>query len=392
MYCCARRKLEGETDMLYRKMGRTGEKISAVSLGAEHLQDKPREQVREVIDAALDYGVNYIDVFMAQADVRQYIGDALKGKRDKVMFAGHIGATLTDDGQYERSRDVKKCVAHVEDFLRRLGGDCVDVLMLHFFDDDADADGALAPGGLLDAALDLQKQGKARYIGLSSHVPTVAKRFVDTGKMDVVLFTVNPLHDTLGDVVIDALFEDKSYENVTQGRSQQRQAFFTACRRQGTAIVSMKTYGAGRLLAPDAPLGVQLTPSQCIHYALSQAGVCAAAVGCKTRGEVEAAMRYLDATDEEKDFSILSNSPLFGAKGACMYCNHCLPCPVGIDIAESTRILDAAKGGVTDALRSDYAELPVSPAACIACGACAERCPFAVDAPANMSAVARIMG
>ena len=378
--------------MIYRKLGRTGQKVSAVSLGGEWLIGKPPEQVKDVIDASLDYGVNYIDIFMSQEEVRQNIGDALKGKRDKVMLAGHLGATLTEDGQYARTRDREKCIAHIDDFIKRLGGDCVDVLMLHFFDEDADADGGLAPGGALDLALELQKQGKARYIGLSSHVPTVAKRFVDTGKIDVVLFTVNPLHDTQGDVVIDALFEDKTYEGVTQGRSAQRQAFFEACMRQGSAIVSMKTYGAGRLLQPNAPLGVQLTPAQCIHYALSQAGVAAAAVGCATRAEVDAAMTYLTATDAEKDFSVISQSPMFGAKGACMYCNHCLPCPVGIDIAESTRILDAAKGGITETLRREYAELSVSPAACLACGACASRCPFAVDAPANMRAVAELMG
>lgn len=378
--------------MIYNKMGRTGVDISAVSLGAEWLQDRPVEVAREVIDAALEYGVNYIDVFMAKTQVRDNIGQVLKGRRDKVMLAGHIGSTLTDDGQYERSRDPKKCVDHVEDFIRRCGGDCVDMLMLHFIDEDDDAQAAIAPGGLLDVALDLQKQGKARFIGLSSHVPSVAKKIVNTGKIDAVLFTVNPLHDTQGDVVIDALFEDKSYEGVTMGRSSQRLEFFAECMRQGTAVISMKTYAAGRLLAPDKPLGVAFTPVQCIHYALSQAGVCAAAVGCKTRGEVEAAMAYLTATDEEKDFSILSQSPMFGARGACMYCNHCLPCPSGIDIAESTRILDAAKGGVTASLRRAYAELSVSPAACVECGACAERCPFGVDAPANVAAVAEMMG
>jgi predicted aldo/keto reductase-like oxidoreductase len=351
--------------MQYRKMGRTGEDISVISLGAEWLTDKPLEAVREIIDTAMDYGVNYIDAFMAQGDVRSNIGAVLKGKRDKVMLAGHIGAILTEDGQYERSRDVAKCEAHVEDFLRRTGSEAVDVLMLHFVDDMDDAEACLAPGGLLEAAQKLQKAGKARYIGMSSHVPTTAKRIVDTGALDVVLFNVNPLHDTLGDgnVVIDDFFEDKSYEGITQGRSRAKMDFFASCRRQGTGIVTMKTYAAGRLLAPDDPLGVHLTPVQCIHYALSQAGVCSAAIGCKNRGEVEAAMAYLNATDEERDFSAISASPLFGARGACMYCNHCLPCPVGIDIAESTRILDAAKGGVTQALRQAYAELPISPAA-----------------------------
>ncbi len=377
--------------MIYCKMGRTGVDVSAVSLGAEHLVDKPFEEVREVVDACLDYGVNYIDVFMPQAQVRDFIGKALAGKRDKVMLAGHLGSILTDDGQYERSRDGKRAIAHIDDFLKRLGGECVDILTIHFVDEMEDADRVLAPGGLLDIAKDLQKQGKARFIGLSSHVPSVAKRIVATGAIDEVLFTVNPLHDTLGDVVIDALFEDKSYADVTGGRSPERAEFFLECRRQGTAVVSMKTYAAGRLLAPDAPLGVKLTPVQCIHYALSQAGVCAAAVGLKTRAEVKAAMAYLDATDEEKDFSAISQSKMFGQRGACMYCNHCLPCPAGIDIAESTRILDAAKGGVTPALKQAFAELNVNPAACIECGACAERCPFGVDAPANMRAVAELM-
>ena len=73
-----------------------------------------------------------------------------------------------------------------------------------------------------------------------------------------------------------------------------------------------------------------------------------------------------------------------------MYCNHCLPCPVGIDIATATLAADWASGGVNDELRSLYASLSTKPSECIACGDCVERCPFGVDGLANMERAAAL--
>lgn len=369
--------------MQYRLLGRTGVNVSEISLGAEHLVDKPQNVVTDVVSAMVDHGANYVDIFMPQAEVRTMLGNALRGKRDKMMVAGHIGAALTEDGQYLRTRDMALSVKFLEDFIQRVGGDCIDMLMLHYVDEMEDAAQVTAMDGQLELALKMKKEGKIRFIGLSSHVPSVAQHLVETDALDAVMFPVNPLHDTLNS---EDIFEDASYANVTSGRSDARRAFFAACQRHGTAIVVMKAYGAGRLFSDASPLGIKMTPSQCLHYALSQPSVATAAVGCQTVEEVERAMEYLTATDAQKDYSIIRESRIYkDQSAACMYCNHCLPCPAGIDIAATTRLLDAAyQGGVNQRLTDAYQSLAVKPDACIECGGCNTRCPFGVDAQFNM--------
>ncbi|MCK4298061.1 MAG: 4Fe-4S dicluster domain-containing protein, partial [Planctomycetes bacterium] len=66
-------------------------------------------------------------------------------------------------------------------------------------------------------------------------------------------------------------------------------------------------------------------------------------------------------------------------EGTCVYCNHCLPCPVGINVGETIRAVVTAERGGLEAARSAYAALPVKASECIECEECVERCPFSVD-------------
>ena len=106
--------------------------------------------------------------------------------------------------------------------------------------------------------------------------------------------------------------------------------------------------------------------------------------------EMKAALTFLDATDEEKDYSSIDVNSIWKLRGNCMYCNHCLPCPVGIDIGATTRITDIAGYGINDNVVSEYEALSVKASACTECGVCMERCPFGVDAVANMTRAVRI--
>ena len=93
--------------------------------------------------------------------------------------------------------------------------------------------------------------------------------------------------------------------------------------------------------------------------------------------------------EAERDYSPLLAR--FGryVEGECTYCNHCLPCPVVIDIGQVNRLLDEAAFDLTPSLRAAYAALPVKASACTECGACTARCPFGVDVvPRILQAVA----
>ena len=107
-------------------------------------------------------------------------------------------------------------------------------------------------------------------------------------------------------------------------------------------------------------------------------------------------MQYESLSAQEKDYTaVLNTSQRYSANGACMYCNHCLPCPAGIDIASVNRYLDIARldrENVPPSVRQHYETLKAGGGSCISCGSCEERCPFEVRVISNMAEAAEVFG
>lgn len=100
---------------------------------------------------------------------------------------------------------------------------------------------------------------------------------------------------------------------------------------------------------------------------------------------MRATLHYLEATEAEKDWQAAIPLMHEGLSGHCVRCNHCLPCPVDIDIGQAILFVGFTQwDGVTDGLREWYGTLPVKASACTECGVCMERCPFGVDVIAKM--------
>jgi predicted aldo/keto reductase-like oxidoreductase len=135
-----------------------------------------------------------------------------------------------------------------------------------------------------------------------------------------------------------------------------------------------------------------LTPVQCLNYALSQPAVSTVVPGCKNVDEMEAALAFLSATDEEKSYSSIDANAMWKLKGSCVYCNHCLPCPVGINIGTTIRIMDTASYGVNKNIISDYEMMLSKASDCTECGVCVTRCPFGVDIISAMNQAVNIFG
>ena len=119
--------------MIYRPIGNTGMSASIIGIGGEHLDGKPYETAETVIHAALDRGVNIIDVFMPGEQIRRNIGRAIAGRRDKVLIQGHICSTDIKQ-QYDISRDLKTAKKFFEELLKYLDTDYIDFGMLFFID------------------------------------------------------------------------------------------------------------------------------------------------------------------------------------------------------------------------------------------------------------------
>jgi uncharacterized protein len=368
--------------MELRKLGRTGVQVGPVGLGMEYLEKVPTETVVSVVHEAMDSGVGYFDLWMATPHIRDAMGEALKGMRERAFVAGHIGAVLNGEVT-DRSRDPAVAGPNFDDLLRRLGTDHVDAAMLFFVDEPADYERVFASGGNFDLARRMKEQGKARFIGMSSHYAPTALRAVRSGSIDILMFPVNPAFDLVPpDLRIEALWEAGTYAKVAETRQtaiQAKRELYAECAQRGVALIAMKPFASGWLFNPKNPAGISLTPVQCLHYALSQPGVVAAVPGCKSVEELRGCLAWHGASDGEREYGALSANDMWRLQGSCMYCDHCLPCPAGIDVGVVTRCIDRARIDVTPGLRAEYRALPKTAEDCVECGDCMRRCPFGVD-------------
>ncbi len=374
--------------MEYRTLGRTGIRVSEIGLGGEWFNGLTAAESRAIVDAALEKGINYIDIFMPQAPTRSNLGAALEGRREQFVIQGHL-CTVFEDGQYTRTRDIEKTKRSFEDLLARLRTDYIDVGMIHYVDSEEDFR-TVFEGPVLAYARELKQKGAIRHIGMSSHNPHIALKAAESGIVDVLMFSINPAYDMeRAETDIDDLIEFKGMEKNGFVVDEARQRLYSACEAAGVAITVMKPLGAGTLLkAESSPFGVAMTVPQCIQYCLDRNGVKVVIVGCHTVDEVLEAVKYYDTPMPDRSYAhIFSAGNAIHMTGRCMYCNHCQPCPAHIDIAAVTKFLDLAalQDSVPETVAQHYWSLPATADDCLMCGRCEPNCPFGVKIRDNMA-------
>jgi aryl-alcohol dehydrogenase-like predicted oxidoreductase len=228
--------------MIYRELGRTGERVSAIGMGGYHIgkQQDPGESIR-LIRAAIDRGITFLDNCWDYnggiSEVR--MGQGLRdGYRQKVFLMTKV------DG-----RDKMSAARQIEQSLGRLQTDTIDLMQFHEVIRLDDPDAIFAPGGALEAVLEAKQVGKIRYIGFTGHKdPSVHLRmFAIADKhgfhFDTVQMPIN---------VMDAHF--RSFLNQVAPVAQQH----------GTAILAMKTVGDHFILESNT-----VTPMEALHFGLN---------------------------------------------------------------------------------------------------------------------------
>jgi uncharacterized protein len=163
----------------YRRLGRTGAMVSDISLGSGHIGSA------DVVRLALDRGITYFDTApdYSRHGSEEILGEAIRGRRDEVFLASKF---CTADGHLAPDTPAPRIIEAVEGSLRRLRTDRLDLVHVHACDR---VERLLAP--TFHEAFDrLKEQGKARFLGVSSHTPNlhaVANAAIDSGRFDVLM-------------------------------------------------------------------------------------------------------------------------------------------------------------------------------------------------------------
>ena len=373
--------------MNYRTLGKTNLKVSEIGMGCEGFSEENFSMCKKLFDIAEENGINYFDLYASNPKVRAAVGEAMKGRREKFIAQSHIGSIWQND-QYKRTRKISEVKAGFEESLKLLQTDYIDIGMIHYCDDLKDWN-QIVNGGTLEYARQLKSEGKIKFIGMSSHNPLVALEAVESGSIEVLMFSVNPCYDLQpANEDVEQLWNRENYSGNLTNMNPDRQRLYETCQRLGVGITVMKCFGGGDLLdAKLSPAGAALTVNQCIHYALSRPAVAVVLAGAHSVEQFKTSIAYENAADDEKDYALAFKSfPRINWSGHCMYCSHCEPCVKKIDIANVTKFLNLtiAQKSVPETVREHYAALEHHAGECIQCGACETRCPFNVKIRENM--------
>lgn len=363
--------------MEYRILPRGGEKISVIGLGGGYIGEGGEKEMREALELAVGRGVNYFDLAMSEASPFAVYGETLKDRRKELYYQVHFGAEYRT-GKYGWTLSLERIKKSVDWQLKNLKTDYIDFGFVHCIDEEADLRKVLE-GGTLDYMKQLKEAGVMRHIGLSSHTPGIVNRMLDTGLIDMVMFSINPAYDYRhGDYAI--------------GTVDERTALYRRCEAEGVGISVMKAFGGGQLLnAGTSPFGQALSEYQCIQYALDKPGVLTVLPGLRGTEDLRRLLGFFEAAEEEKDYSVLGSFAPREAEGVCVYCNHCQPCPSGLDVGLINKYYDLAMAG--DALaRNHYLNLEMKAYSCTGCGHCDRRCPFQVKQTERMKEIRDYFG
>lgn len=358
--------------MDYRCNRRTKDVISVLGMGTSSLP--AGREGAQILEAAVEGGINYFDLAAAESVTFTTIGRTLAGMRSRLRYQLHFGAMYGPGKSYGWSLNLDRIKASVAWQLQELKTDYIDYGFIHCLDEEKDWQ-TYQKHGVLQYLLDLKDQGVVHHLGFSTHTPAVANSILDMDVADMMLFSINAGYD----------YQHGEY---ARGSGNERMALYQRCEAMGVGISVMKPFSGGQLLSEKtSPFQRALSTWQCLQYVLDKPGVLTAVAGAGSLAQLENLLGFFTASAEEKDYSCIAELTPVEMQGRCVYCNHCQPCPAGIDVGLVNKYYDLGRAG--DALAIDhYHSLEVQADACTSCQHCNKRCPFKVDQVARMQEIA----
>jgi len=266
--------MNGEQSVPYRPLGRTGQQVSLVGLGGAHLGRVGEQEAIRIIRTALDEGLSFLDnswdYYEGVSELRA--GKALQdGYRDRAFVMTKVD-----------SRSREGAARQIDESLRRLRVDRIDLLQLHEVIRPEDPDWAFAPGGAIEALLAARESAKVRYIGFTGHKdPSIHLKMLEVAAAHGVAFDAvqMPLN------VMDAHWRSFA------------QRVLPVLLERGIAVLGMKPLAGGHILESGTVSAVE-----CLHYAMNLP-VSVVITGCDSmailRQALEAARAFRPLSPEQ---------------------------------------------------------------------------------------------
>ena len=316
-----------------RYFGKTGMKIKRVGFGGIPIQRISQEDTNKVIDELEKCGVNFIDTARGYTVSEEYLGNALKGRREKFYIATK-----------SMSRDYESMKRDIEISLKNLQTDYIDLYQMHNVK-PAEYYTLFGEDKAYRALLEAKEQGKIKHIGITSHGLETVEKAVESDKFETIQFPYNIVENQA-----DEVFK-RAYE-------------------KGVGTIVMKPLAGGAI--DDGTLAMK--------YLLSREYIDVAIPGMDSPQQVienTDVLQNYELTEEDNKKIAKIKSEL--GTNFCRRCEYCLPCPKGINIPQNF-LLEGYynRYNLKDWAVDRYRGLAENERAsnCIECGACQKKCPY----------------
>lgn len=351
--------------MHYKQLKGTNRMLSRLSFGGLALYYQTQDKAIELINTAIDRGINYFDCDEAgnqfvpnlvYEDTKNKLGQVLKTRRHEVS----VGIKCMFATRTEVARDIDKALNLV---FKGTSREVIDLFHIAHVDVDEKLDKLLSPEGGLAAAEQARAEGKIDYILVASHNPRVLMRALKTGRFDVAEFPFT-------------IIEQEYLKEV-----------IPYCNQNNIGTIIMKPIGGGQMGA-CAALSLRW---------IAQHDVDCIIPGMKSIDELSQNFAAVESGEplSPAELTALTQTSQHLGQEYCHRCGYCLPCPQGIHIISQFDIFKSNLFGI-ERKREIYAQMKARGAHtagdCIGCGECTEKCPFKLPVPAVMEKIEQALG
>jgi predicted aldo/keto reductase-like oxidoreductase len=315
------------------RLGRTNLMVSRVGIGGIPLQRPSEKKAIEVVQYALDNGINIIDTSLGYGQSEIRIGKALKGRRDDVILITRTGRT-----------DKKTCLEHLEKSLKQLQTDRIDVYEMHNISTDERYQQVIGEDGSLEAMLEAKEQGKIDFLGFTSHCIETMIKAVKSEFFDVILFPFNFVNNEAAEKLVPLT------------------------KKLDIGFTAMKPFAGGRLSNVNLVMKYLLQFDNVVPVP-----------GVEKKEEIDQILEVVNGswtlTEQEKqqidDFRKELDKPF------CQWCGYCKPgCPQEIEIPLIVNAEGMWRLWPEKEMVDWYKGIMDNARTCIECGECEEACPY----------------